>query len=176
MMQEISLNILDIAQNSISAEAKNITIIIDEDLAADTMTVEINDDGKGMNEEFLKQVTSPFKTTRTTRKVGLGISFLKEAAELTGGTFTITSKVGVGTNVKAVFVHSNIDRQPLGDLAGTIASLIFLNPDIDFYLLHKVNQNSYELSTKEMRKMLDGVSLGTPEVMIFITDFINENM
>jgi signal transduction histidine kinase len=120
MMQELSENILDIAQNSISANAKNITIKLEESIRDDSLIITIADDGKGMSEEFLAQVTSPFKTTRTTRKVGLGISFLKEAAEIADGRFEISSRLGVGTTVKALFVRSHIDRQPVGALADTI--------------------------------------------------------
>ena len=176
MMQELSENILDIAQNSISANAKNITIEVLESMMEDTLTIVIEDDGKGMSKEFLATVTSPFKTTRTTRKVGLGISFLKEAAEMTGGRFEISSELGKGTKVTAVFVRSHIDRQPIGDLGGTVATLVYLNPDIDFTLIHSLDERGYNLSTKEMRKILEGVPLDTPEVMSFVKDYISEHM
>ena len=175
-MQELSENILDIAQNSISADAKNIEIEILENSAEDTLTIIIKDDGNGMSEEFLADVTSPFKTTRTTRKVGLGISFLKEATEMTGGGFKITSKPGEGTKVKAVFVRSHIDRQPIGDLGETVAALVYLNPDIDFTLIHSLDAREYNLSTKYMRQVLEGVPLDTPDVMAFVRDYINEHM
>ena len=120
MMTEISLNILDVAQNSISAGAKLIEISVVADIKSDTLTVVIKDNGCGMDEEKLKKVIDPFFTTRTTRKVGLGIPFYKLAAENTGGTFNITSQLGLGTTVTAVFGLSHIDRMPLGDINFTI--------------------------------------------------------
>ena len=115
MMPEISLNILDVAENSTRAKASLVEITVDTDVAADTLTVVIKDDGCGMTEEQVAQVIDPFYTSRTTRKVGLGVPFFKYAAESTGGSFFIRSQVGVGTVVTAVFVLSHIDRMPLGD-------------------------------------------------------------
>ena len=176
MMPEISLNILDVAQNSVTAGAKLTEIDIIADTAADTLEVVISDNGKGMTAEQVGQATDPFFTTRTTRKVGLGVPFLKMAAELTGGCFSIESAPGKGTITKAVFGLSHIDRMPVGDIAGTMTVLIGSNPDIDFILRYSAGVNAFELDTNELRAILEGIPLSQPEVLAYITGFINENM
>ena len=130
-MQELSLNILDIAQNSIVANATLIEIGVEVD-EKDFLTITIRDNGKGMDEESVKNVINPFFTSRTTRKVGLGVPFFKQAAEDTGGSFHIESQVGVGTTIKAVFDTTNIDYTPLGEVWDTVAILIQMNETIDF--------------------------------------------
>ena len=173
-MIEISLHILDIVQNSIRANATLIEISINEDTNSNIMEIEISDNGCGMSEEFLKDVTNPFRTTRTTRKVGLGVPMFKSAAELTGGKFDITSELGRGTKVTAVFVHNSIDRQPLGDMAFTIASLVNSAPDIEFVYTHTFNGMSFDFDTREIRKTLGSeVPLTQPEVLSWIEDYIN---
>ena len=127
-MRELSLHILDLAQNSLTAGASRLDIIVEIDHKKDLVAITLSDDGKGMAPDFLKTVTSTFTTTRTTRKVGLGIPMFKENAELTGGTFSIESTVGAGTKMRAGFVLSSIDRPPLGDLAATMISLVVSNP------------------------------------------------
>ena len=148
-MQEISLNILDLAQNSISAKATLIEISVSEKPDDDTLTVTITDNGCGMSQQQLKAVTDPFYTTRTTRKVGLGVPFFKMAAEMSGGSFGIDSKIGAGTCVRGVFGLSNIDRMPLGDINGTIAALIYCNPEIDFVYTRARGDKSFTLDTRE---------------------------
>ena len=175
-MTEISLHILDIAQNSVKAKAKNIGIEICEDIENDIFSVVISDDGSGMDEEFLKNVTDPFKTTRTTRKVGMGLSLFKTAAEVTGGSFDITSKLGVGTRVTAKFVHSSIDRQPLGDIASTITTLIGSDENIDYKYTHIYNGEKFEFDTVMIKEVMQGVSLNTPEVLSWIDEYINEGL
>lgn len=174
-MTEISLNILDVAQNSISAGAKLIEISVVADIKSDTLTVVIKDNGCGMDEEKLKKVIDPFFTTRTTRKVGLGIPFYKLAAENTGGTFNITSQLGLGTTVTAVFGLSHIDRMPLGDINFTIHTLVTLNSEIDFYYLYEIDERSFTLDTKEFRKILGDIPFNSPEVSAYINDYLNEN-
>ena len=147
MLPEISLNILDVAQNSISAGAALTEITVDIDSVSDTLTVCINDDGCGMTEEQLLAVTDPFYTTRKTRKIGLGVPFFKTAAENTGGSFEIASEVGVGTKVKAVFGLSHIDRMPLGDMVFTIHTLVTLNSSIDFLYRYTVDGKSFTVPT-----------------------------
>ena len=175
MMTEISLNILDVAQNSISAGAKLIEISVVADIKSDTLTVVIKDNGCGMDEEKLKKVIDPFFTTRTTRKVGLGIPFYKLAAENTGGTFNITSQLGLGTTVTAVFGLSHIDRMPLGDINFTIHTLVTLNSEIDFYYLYEIDERSFTLDTKEFREILGDIPFNSPEVSAYINDYLNEN-
>jgi len=176
MMPEISMNILDVAQNSVTAGAKLTEISIRTDSSADTLEVVISDDGRGMSAEQVEQASNPFYTTRTTRKVGLGVPFLKMAAELTGGSFSIESAPGKGTKTTVVFGLTHIDRMPMGDLAGTMAALIGPNPDIDFILRYSVDESGFELDTREMRDILEGVSLNEPEVLNYITGFIDENI
>ena len=175
MLPEISLNILDVAQNSISAGAALTEISVVIDTASDSLTVVIKDNGCGMNEEQLKAVTDPFYTTRKTRKIGLGVPFFKMAAENTGGSFEISSAVGQGTTVKAVFGLSHIDRMPLGDMTFTIHSLITLNSDIDFLYRYSVDGKGFTLDTREFREILGGVPLNSPEVSEYIKSYLDEN-
>ena len=176
MMPEISLNILDVAQNSISAGSRLTRIIIEINSDMDTLQVAIIDNGRGMSPELVERVTDPFYTTRTTRKVGLGLPFLKMAAELTGGSFRIASEPGKGTSITAVFGLSHIDRMPLGDIAVTMTSLIGPNPDFDFILGYSVDENGFVMDTREMRRILEGVPLSEPEVLAFVLGYINENI
>lgn len=175
MMPEISLNILDVMQNSISAGSKLTYLYVTADNAADTLTVEIVDNGCGMTAEQLKSVENPFFTTRTTRKVGLGVPFFKEAAQITGGSFSITSEVGVGTAVKAVFKMSSIDRMPLGDMVGTVMTIVTMNPDIDFVYRYKVDEREFTLDTREFRAILGDVPFSEPEVAAYIKEYLTEN-
>lgn len=175
MMTELSLNVLDVAQNSIRANACRIKILVDADTKKDVLTIVIKDNGYGMTEEQLKNVVDPFFTTRTTRKVGFGVPFFKMAAESTGGSFEITSKVNIGTTVKAKFGLSHIDRMPLGDMVETIYTLITFNIGIDFYYHYKVNEREFELDTKQFREILGDVPLDLPEVSSYIKDFLKEN-
>jgi len=177
MMDELSLNILDIAQNSIAAEATVVEIDVEEDYISDRITIRVKDNGKGMSEEFLQAVENPFVTTRTTRKIGLGISFLKEAAEITGGSITLVSELGVGTTITAVFKLSHIDRQPLGNLTQTIITLVSLNPEIDFIIKYKVAKEEFVFSTMEVKVLIgDDASLNSPPIVIFLTEYISENI
>ncbi|MCL2820005.1 MAG: ATP-binding protein [Oscillospiraceae bacterium] len=177
MMDELSLNILDIAQNSISAEASEIEIYINEDYISDRIIICVKDNGKGMSEDFLKTVEDPFITTRTTRKIGLGISFLKEAAEITGGSMEIISELGAGTTITAVFVLSHIDRQPIGNLTETIITLVTLNPGINFIFRYRVNEEEFIFSTKEVKEQIgDDTPLDSPSIVVFLTEYVNEHI
>lgn len=177
-MKEISLNILDIAENSVKAGAKHITITLKQDGAKLSLTVA--DDGCGMEEDFVRSVVDPFCTTRTTRKVGLGIPLLKLAAEQTGGELTITSRPASkypdnsGTEITALFNTDHIDCVPLGDIVGTIKTLIQCNPNIDFTFRHTVGEKEVCLDTAELREVLGDVPLDTYEVMQWIEDSLNE--
>ena len=177
MMDELSLNILDIAQNSIAADATLVEIDVIEDYTNDLLTIRVKDNGKGMSEEFLKTVEDPFITTRTTRKIGLGISFFKEAAEITGGSLEISSQVGVGTTVTAMFVLGHIDRQPIGNLSETIITLVTFNPDINFIICYKVNDDEFVFSTQDVKEQLgDDVPLSSPPIVVFLTEYVNEHI
>lgn len=174
-MQEISLNIMDLSQNSIAAGATLIAISVCENPEKDILTVEIADNGKGMTKEQLEAAADPFYTTRTTRKVGLGVPFFKMAAEMSGGNFEINSEVGKGTSIRGIFGLSNIDRMPLGNVNETIAMLIYCNPDIDFVYTRKRGAKGFILDTRELRKVLGGVPLNTNDVLIWIKDFLSES-
>lgn len=177
MMEELSLNILDIAQNSISAGAALIDIEIIEDDIANLLIIRVEDNGKGMDGDFLEKVQNPFVTTRTTRKVGLGISFLKEAAEITGGSFEISSKLNVGTQVTATFIKNHIDRQPMGDIVGTITALVTLNPEIDFILTYKVNAERFDFTSLEVKEMLgEDVTISNPAIVSFLSEYLSQHI
>lgn len=171
-MDELALNILDVACNSVKAGAKNIGLQIVADASADTLTVTITDDGCGMDEAFLARVTDPFTTTRTTRKVGMGLPLYKMTAELTGGAFTIESKVGVGTRVAATFGLSHIDRPPLGDLGFTVATLISGSPEIRFTFTYALDGNTYAFDSVD----LEGFDVRDAFVVKYIGDMIQENI
>lgn len=173
MMTELSLNVLDVAQNSVKAGAPLIQLGAVRQGKWLTLTVE--DNGCGMTEEQVAHVTDPFFTTRTTRKVGLGVPFFKMAAEMTGGDFSIVSQVGVGTKTTAKFDTTHIDCIPLGDMCSTVVSLIQCNPDRDFLYRYEIDGRGFTLDTREMREQLGDVPLDTPEVVEFIREFITEN-
>ena len=177
-MTELSLNILDIAENSVRAGAENIHITIIEDRLASTLLISVSDDGCGMDGETVKRVTDPFYTTRTTRKVGLGIPFFKMEAEQTGGYMTIESKVGEGTKTEALFHSDHTDFIPLGDVTSSVVTLIGGSPDREFYLYHRLTDSEGErcidFSTSEMRSVLGDVSLAEPEVLTWLSGYLNE--
>lgn len=175
MMTEISLNILDVAENSTQAGADFITILVAADTEADTLTVRLTDNGCGMTKEEVSKVTDPFYTSRNTRRVGLGIPFFQYAAECTGGTFTIESEPGTGTKVTAMFGLSHIDRMPLGDINSTIETLITCHPGIDFLYIYRYNKASFELNTRKFREILYDIPFDTPEVSAFIKEYLCEN-
>jgi anti-sigma regulatory factor (Ser/Thr protein kinase) len=175
-MKDLSLHILDIAQNSISAGASKIGISIDENLTANTMAIEVTDNGRGMPAEVLERVTDPYYTSRTTRKVGLGIPLFKQNAEATGGSLQIDSEEGRGTTLKATFLHKHLDRPPLGDMAGVMVLLSGANPEIRFVYTHRIDNEEYVFDTEEVKEALDGIPLNEPQVMRFLKEMINENL
>lgn len=175
MMTELSLNVLDVANNSIRAGADLIEIKIEIQRASDILRITIADNGCGMTKEQLQKVEDPFFTTRTTRKIGLGVPFFKMAALSTGGTFEIHSIVGQGTTVTAQFKLSHIDRMPLGDINSTVHTLITLNTEIDFLYTYVFDENQFTLDTREFRQILNDVPLNTPEVSAYIKEYLEEN-
>ncbi|MTI66710.1 MAG: ATP-binding protein [Firmicutes bacterium] len=175
-MKELSLHILDLAENSIDAEAKLLKITIKELLKEDKLIIIIEDDGKGMDEDFLSKVTNPFVTTRKTRGVGFGLSLMKASSERCEGTFKIDSKKNVGTKLKASFKHSHIDRAPLGKIEETITTLINNNKDIDIVYRHIVNTNEFVLDTRKVKEMLEDVDINNADILLWIRDYIKENL
>lgn len=175
-MRELALHILDIAENSISAEATKIRIAVVEDLISDQLKIFIEDDGKGMNSETVAIITDPFITSRTTRKVGLGIPFFKAAAEACEGSFSIASEVGMGTKVCATFKHSHIDRMPLGDLVSTLLSLIIGTPEVHWLFEYQVDEHRYVFDDEPVKQILEGIPLSEPTVMKYIRETLEEGI
>ena len=173
-MKELSLNILDVAQNSISAGATRLDLTLTEGESG-WLTVVIADNGRGMSPEFLAKVTDPFTTTRTTRKVGMGLALYLLAAEQTGGTLRMESTPGQGTTVTATFDRKHLDCPPLGDLAGTVALLIQGSPELEVHYRHTTPQGEAELSTAELKAVLgDDISLAEPEIFTWIQTYLSE--
>lgn len=175
-MKDLSMHVMDIAQNSVSAGAKKITISIVEDTQSDVLCIELEDNGKGMSQEILEKVTDPFFTTRTTRKVGLGLPLLKMNAEHCNGSFFIRSKPGEGTLVKAQFQYSNIDRPALGNMAETIVLLVTANPEIEFVYRHSMDESTYVFDTKEINEILEGIPINDAKIYLFLKEMVQENL
>jgi len=165
---------MDIAQNSIVANANQIGIDVTVDEASDSLCVTVDDNGKGMSEEALQNLLSPFSTSRTTRKVGLGIPMFKETATAAGGNFDIASALGKGTRVTANMLCSHIDRPPLGAFAETMHIIITANPKLDFAVCMKNGKRCETLDTKEVKAVLGGVALDNPEVSMWILENLKE--
>ena len=172
-MRELSLNVMDIAQNSLVAGASLIAVTICEN--DENLTITIADNGKGMDSETIERVKNPFYTTRTTRSVGLGIPLYKMACEMTGGSLKISSQPGKGTTLEALFVKNHIDMVPLGDISQTIQLLITCNPNVDFVYTRGLGEKSYTVDTREMREILgEEVPLSSPEVSLWIKEYLEE--
>ncbi|RJR15699.1 MAG: ATP-binding protein [Nitrospiraceae bacterium] len=171
-MEDLSLHILDIAENSITAGADRIIIRIVEELDTNLFLLEVSDNGRGMDKEMFEHACDPFYTTRTTRKVGLGIPLLSQSAKDCNGDLTLITEKGKGTTITATFQHDHIDRKPLGDIEKTMIVLIASNPDIDFVLEHKKNSETYVLDTSEIKKELGDVPINNMEVIKIIKDDI----
>ncbi|MBN1887535.1 MAG: ATP-binding protein [Thermoflexales bacterium] len=176
-MRELSLHILDILENSLAAGATWIELTIEEDLAADSLTITVEDDGRGMSQEQLARVLDPFYTTRTTRRVGLGLPLFKAAAERCNGSLAITSQAGLGTTVQVTFQRSHIDRAPLGDIKSTLMAAI-LRGTADIRYVHRIKREGaiqeFDFDTASIRTELDGVPLTHPPVQQWLQRFIAE--
>jgi hypothetical protein len=175
-MKELSLNILDIVQNSIRAKADEILIKINESFANDIYQIKITDNGTGIPQEILQNITDPFVTTRTKRRMGLGLSLLEYHAELTGGGLEINSKAGEGTEVIASFAFKHIDRQPLGDIVGILIIMIAANPGINFIYTHNTDKGEYRFSSKETKEFLEVNTLNEMSLLEEIGWMIGENL
>ena len=160
-MEDLSLHILDIVENSVAAEADKIEIRISEDKKKDLLSVEVIDNGIGMDKETLKKALDPFYTSKTVRRFGLGLPLLSEAAKAANGHLSITSKMGEGTKIKAEFQYSHIDRKPLGDIGQTIVTLVIGNPEIDLIYVHKKNSHKFSLDTRKIKAQLKDRSINS---------------
>lgn len=175
MFPEISLHILDVAQNSLRAGASLIEIFLFTDTEKSTFCFKIRDNGCGMSAEQVRRVTDPFYTSRTTRRVGLGVPFLKQAAEATGGFIKIKSEEGSGTEISAIFHTDHIDCMPLGDITETMMTLLEGGKNVDFIYTYDVDGREFVLDTREVREILGEVSFSEPEVRTFLTEYLTEN-
>jgi len=175
-MKDLSLHILDIAQNSISAKATLIQITIDEDKFNNRYVLVVEDNGTGMPPEVLAKVTDPYTTSRKTRKVGLGLPLLKLNAEFAKGGLNITSELGVGTKVTATFEFDHIDRVPLGDIAGVVVILASMNPNIEFIYKHITPRGEYIFDTQEIKVILDDLSIQDLSIQKYLREMIEENL
>lgn len=172
-MRELSLHVLDALENSLEAGATLIELVIEEDLAADWLTIAIRDDGRGMSEDQLARINDPFFTTRSTRHVGLGIPLFAAAAERCEGNLAVTSQPGKGTSLQATFRHSHIDRAPLGDITGTLLAVILAGSS-DLHYIHRLDGHQFEFHTADVRSELGDIPLTHPAVRTWLRDFINE--
>ena len=175
-MKELALHILDLAQNSIVAGATLIETTILEDPEHDLFRITIHDNGKGMIKSEVQRAVDPFYTSRTTRKVGLGLSLFKQRAEGTGGSFHIESVPHTGTKVRADFGYHHIDRPVLGDIAGVLVMLLAANPDIDFTYKHITPRDSFFFDTRDVRDLLGEVSVNQQAIIKFLKEMIRENI
>jgi len=169
-MQDLSLHILDVVENSIAAKASKVEIRVEEDPERDQMILEIEDNGEGIPVHLLEKVIDPFYTTRTTRRVGLGLSLLRQAAQQCDGNLEICSREGEGTLVRAVFRYNHIDRKPLGDITSTLVTLIVGNPTVEFRYVHIRSDEVFALDTMELKRELEDVPIDHPKVIQFIKD------
>jgi len=175
-LRELSLHLLDIAENSISAGASRIVISVREDLVADELWLEVVDNGKGMSPEMVANVLDPFVTTRTTRRVGLGIPLLKQAAEACVGFLTVESELGKGTKLTAKFQHSHIDRMPLGDLASTLLTRVISAPQIHWECQYQVDSQTFLFDNGRIMQELEGIPLTDPAILSFLRQLIEEGI
>jgi hypothetical protein len=181
-MREIALHLLDIAENSVAADAKNITLTVCEDLQGDKLTASVIDDGKGMSTAMASSVVDPFVTSRTTRKVGLGIPLFKEAAESCNGNLVIHSEIGKGTSINVEFQHSHIDRMPLGDLSTTMLTLFVAYPQIHWLFNYKMipingmQEEKFVFDTQPVMAELGDMPLTEPVVLAFIREYIESGV
>lgn len=175
-MRELSLHILDIAENSVSAGGSRVEVSVIEDMVKDNLSIQIVDNGKGMDAETVNRVLDPFVTSRTTRKVGLGLPLLKAAAEGCNGDLTIDSTPGIGTSIKVTFQHSHIDRMPLGDLAETWLTLLIGSPEVNWVFHYQINDEVFYMDDLEIKKELDSISFTEPVVIRLLRELIRDGV
>jgi hypothetical protein len=176
MMEEICAHIMDITANALRAGAKHVAISIEADENRNLLVARFKDDGHGMDEEMVRRVTDPFFSTKKGKKVGLGIPLLKGTAETCGGQFSLSSKPGEGVDIIASFELNHPDLPPLGNLKDTILVLIAGNPEVDFSFTYKKNEAVFMLDTTEIREIIDPMPLNHPQVVKFLTNFLDEKL
>ncbi len=171
-MRELALHLLDIAENSVSAKAGTIWITVEENHITDRLRMSVEDNGAGMSAEMVARVTDPFVTSRTTRKVGLGIPLLKAAAEGCDGGLTIQSTLGQGTCVAVEFQLSHIDRMPLGNLVSTILTLVVGSPEVHWIFKYTVDGQAFEFDDQPVKETLQDLPLSDPAVLAYLRDLL----
>ena len=171
-MRELALHLLDIAENSLSAKADTIEIVVVEDQTTDRLRMSVSDNGAGMDEDRVKRVTDPFVTSRTTRKVGLGIPLLKAAAEACNGGLEIQSTPGEGTKLIVEFQESHIDRMPLGNLADTLLTLVIGTPEVHWIFRYTVNDHTFEFDNQPVLEALGDIPLCDPAVLRYLRELL----
>ncbi len=177
VFRDLAQHLLDIYENGVKAGAEVIHVEIEEDLADDRLALGVRDDGHGMAPEMLRRSADPWMTTRTTRRVGLGIPFLKQTAEMCGGSFEIESAPGEGTEIRAIFQHRHIDRPPLGDMVATLTCMIVGYPKVGLVYRHRVDGAEFSFDTREIREVLgDDVPFSDPEVLGFLRSMLEEGL
>ncbi len=176
-MRDLSLHIIDLVQNSMEAQAKNVELIINEDVANNLLTIVVEDDGRGMDEQILNKVKNPFTTTRTTRKVGLGLPLIDMSTRASGGKLDIFSKVGEGTKIVATYGYSHIDRPPLGDIVTTVKIIVVSYQSIRFFYRHIKNNKEFLLDTMQMREILgEDADFSQMDIRTWLEDYIREGL
>lgn len=175
-MEDLSLHILDIVENSLRAKAKEIEIKVVEEEEKDLLAIEIKDDGEGMDEETLKKALNPFFTTKENKRIGLGLSLFAQAAQMSGGEFQVSSKKGEGTTIKATFRLSNIDRKPWGKMVDTLLTLIIGNPQIDFFYSHQKGEIEYSFATKKIKEEWGEEGITSLKALPFIQKDLKEGL
>lgn len=178
MLEDLSAHILDIAENSVMAGGEKVRIEILEDIPGNRLRLSVEDDGRGMSDDFVLKVTDPFTTTRTTRRVGMGLPFLKQSAELCGGGLEIKSQKGVGTKITALFDYDSIDRPPLGDIPATLMTLIMGSPQIHWLYSHSTPEGEFSLDSDEIIMALDGDRelLRSHEVGLWLREYVKDGL
>jgi hypothetical protein len=175
-MDELSMHILDVVQNSIKANASIVEIVIEENKYKDIFQIQIKDNGEGMNEETLQKVCDPFFTTRTTRQVGMGLSLFKMACEQTNGVFHVESIENMGTTINASFTYHHIDRAPLGNIVDTLMILILNDKNVDIYYKHIIEEHSFIFDTKEIKKILGDTPIQDNTVILWLKNYLQDGL
>lgn len=175
-MNDLSLHIIDIIQNSLSAGASLIKLTVGQKSSENLLFIEIEDNGKGMTEQQVNSLDNPFFTSRTTRRVGMGIPLFRDSARQSGGSLVVTSQLGKGTKVTATFELNNIDCPPLGDVANTLILMVSANPNIDFLFRYIFEESEYIFDTVEIKEILEDLPINDPSVIRMLTGMVDANI
>ena len=176
MMEDIAMQILELMMNSIAAEAKYIQLLINDSVTQNKISIKVIDDGKGMSEEYVKIVDNPFTSSRKTRKIGMGVSFMKGLCEMCNGSFNISSKLGEGTTIECIVQKDHIDLPPMGNLGEMVMACIQANENTRYLMEYKTDVSKFVFDSNEIKKELDGVSLVEPEILLWIKEYVNQGI